>query len=232
MLHTILRPFAFLARAISRLLAFFLGSLKFAWTPPPWLCAAGRGIAHQSRAAIALLIISATVSYGAWCGTQALTITAGKGGVQLLRWELVRKAAAGSATSPGPASTLALEHEITLDPSTDYLMRCDRVGFPAGGEALTHVHQGPGIRCLLSGSIRIDSEGASHAYTPGEAWFESGPEPVYAAASLDAPSAFARVMILPRTCHGKSSIRYVKPEDAGKPKSQTYQIFADEFITP
>ena len=110
--------------------------------------------------------------------------------------------------------------------------RCDRVGFPPGGEALTHVHQGPGIRCLLAGSIRIDSEGASHSFAPGEAWFEAGPQPVYAAASRETPSAFARVMILPRSCHGKSSIRYVRPEDADKPKSQTYQIFADEFITP
>ena len=55
---------------------------------------------------------------------------------------------------------------------------------------------------------------------------------MYAAASREGPSAFARVMILPRSCHGKSSIRYVRPEDADKPKSQTYQIFADEFITP
>ena len=50
----------------------------------------------------------------------------------------------------------------------------------------------PGIRCLLTGTIRIDSEGASHSYGPGEAWFEAGPDPVYAAASPDAPTAFAR----------------------------------------
>ncbi|MEO6786773.1 MAG: hypothetical protein ABI318_11625, partial [Chthoniobacteraceae bacterium] len=66
MLHSILRPFAFLARALPRLLSFFFGSLKFAWTPPPWLCAAGRGIARHSRAAAVLVIVSATVSYGAW----------------------------------------------------------------------------------------------------------------------------------------------------------------------
>ena len=166
----------------------------------------------------------------AWCGSVAPTVTAGKSGAHLLRWELMRKDASAAPAIANPVSTLALEHEITLDPASEYLMRCDRVGFPAGGEALTHVHQGPGIRCLLAGAIRIDSEGASHAYTPGEAWFEAGPEPVYAAASRDTPSAFVRVMILPRTCHGKSSIRYVRPEDADKPKSQTYQIFADEFI--
>ena len=53
---------------------------------------------------------------------------------------------------------------------------------------------------------------------------------MYAAASRESATGFARVMILPRACHGKSSIRYVRPEDADKPKSQKYQIFADELI--
>lgn len=39
-------------------------------------------------------------------------------------------------------------------------------------------------------------------------------------------------MILPRSCQGKSSIRYVRPEDADNPKSRKYRIFADEFIEP
>ena len=164
----------------------------------------------------------------AWFGSGAPVVTAGKTGARLLRWELADKGAVAAAT---PSSALTLQHAITLDPLVDYLMRCDRVDFPPGGEALTHVHQGPGIRCLLAGEIRIDSEGASHSYGPGEAWFEAGPDPVYAAASGETPTGFARVMILPRTCHGKSSIRYVRPEDADKPKSQKYQIFADEFIT-
>jgi quercetin dioxygenase-like cupin family protein len=165
-----------------------------------------------------------------WCGSTALALAAGKSGARVLRWEL--------AANPGPAmaktctdSTLTLEAPIAL-PAADLLLRCDRVEFPPGGEALTHVHQGPGIRCLLMGGIRIDAEGQSHAYKPGEAWFESGPDPVYAAASPESPTAFVRVMVLPQSCHGKSSIRYVRPEDADKPKSQKYQIFADEFITP
>jgi hypothetical protein len=37
-------------------------------------------------------------------------------------------------------------------------------------------------------------------------------------------------MILPRELKGKSSIRYVKPEDADKPKLQIYRVFVDEFI--
>jgi hypothetical protein len=37
-------------------------------------------------------------------------------------------------------------------------------------------------------------------------------------------------MILPRELQGKSSIRYVKPEDADRPKLQTYRMFVDEII--
>jgi len=59
------------------------------------------------------------------------------------------------------------------------------------------------------------------------AWFEAGPDPVYAAASPAEPTAFARVMILPRSLLGKSSISYVNPEDVAKPKSQRYQVFID-----
>jgi hypothetical protein len=112
-----------------------------------------------------------------------------------------------------------------------YLLRCDRVDFPAGGEALTHTHQGGGIRCLLAGSIRIDTQGHSSSYAPLGAWFEAGPDAVYAAADREVPSAFARCMVLPAALlGGKSSIRYVHPEDQDKPKSQRYQIFIDEPI--
>jgi hypothetical protein len=34
-------------------------------------------------------------------------------------------------------------------------------------------------------------------------------------------------MILPVELQGKSSIRYVNPEDLARPKSQRYQVFID-----
>ncbi len=47
---------------------------------------------------------------------------------------------------------------------------------PPGGCAYLHRHQGPGIRCLVEGGIRIDTHGRSTSYGPGGAWYESGPE--------------------------------------------------------
>lgn len=146
----------------------------------------------------------------------------------LLRWELTTRAKAPAvATGSGVSSVLLLEAAMALDPARPYLLRGDRVDFPPGGEALTHTHQGGGIRCLLSGGIDIHTQGSVHHYAPLEPWFEAGPDPVYAATAKDAASAFARVMVLPRELLGKSSISYVNADDLDKPKNQKYQVFID-----
>ena len=165
----------------------------------------------------------------AWHGSNAATVTAGTAGATLLRWELAADTRSTGELA-GAASVLTLAQAVELTDPGGYLIRCDRVNFPPGGIAYTHVHRGPGIRCLLAGGIRIEVNGKSHDITPGGAWFEAGPDPVLALAAKTGPTAFARVMILPRELKGKSSIRYVKPEDADKPRLQTYRLFVDEFI--
>jgi len=109
-------------------------------------------------------------------------------------------------------------------------MRCDRVSFSKGGVAYTHIHQGPGIRYCLEGNIRIESEGHVNSYAPGQAWFESGSSPVLAPTSSETETSFVRCFILPRSCKGRSSIRYVRPEDADKPKPQRYRVLGERFI--
>ncbi len=112
-------------------------------------------------------------------------------------------------------------------PDGELLLRGDSVAFPPGGCAFLHTHQGPGIRCLIEGGIRIDTLGQSTSYGPGGAWFEAGPHPVFAQAAADRPSRFIRAMILPRALVGKSSIRYVNDADRDRPKSQQYKVFVD-----
>jgi quercetin dioxygenase-like cupin family protein len=148
---------------------------------------------------------------------------------------------AGAATLTGPAHVLSFElvgvaspeaklsAPVELEPSDgDRLIRLDRVSFPPGGVAYLHVHRGPGIRVLLEGEIRIDTDGTSTGYGPLEAWFESGPVPVFAAASETAPTSFVRCMVLPAELQGQRSITYVRDEDADKPKLQQYRVFVDE----
>jgi len=171
----------------------------------------------------------------AWHGEGSLALTAGSAGATCWRFELAPAgagagagdgAAAGQGASSRPKLSAALE---TLPPG-ELLLRGDSVAFPPGGCAYLHRHQGPGIRCLIEGGIRIDTHGRSTSYGPGGAWYESGPEPVFAQAAADRPSRFIRVMILPRALLGKSSIQYVNEDDKGKPRSQTYKIFADAPI--
>jgi hypothetical protein len=152
-------------------------------------------------------------------------LAASAGGATALRYELMR-----SGAPPVSSGTLLLEHPIDLEPAAAYLMRCDRVEFDLGGEALPHRHQGGGIRCLIAGSMELRVEGqADRTLKPGEAWFESGREPVYARASADTATAFIRCAILPRAIRGQSSIVYVDPAHAGS-KPRRYTVFVDEPI--
>ncbi len=164
----------------------------------------------------------------AWHSAGTASVASGHLASVALRWELT---AAGLPAAPlagdGVSSTQLLAAKMTLDKKEPWLLRCDRVDFPPGGEAFKHTHRGGGIRCLLFGSIEIETQGARHGYRPLEAWFEAGPDPVYAAAADAEPTAFARVMVLPRSLLGKSSISYVNPEDLARPKSQRYQVFID-----
>jgi hypothetical protein len=132
-----------------------------------------------------------------------------------------------TVTPPTPGASIALgpRHARPRRRSP----RC--LAFPPGGCAYLHRHQGPGIRCLIEGGIRIDTDGRSTSYGPGGAWYESGPAPVFAQAAADRPSRFIRVLILPRTLLGKSSIQYVNEDDKAKPKSQQYRVFVDTPVT-
>lgn len=124
----------------------------------------------------------------------------------------------------------ALVWELTGRPEGDSLLRCDRVDFPPGGVAYLHTHPGPGLRVLLTGRIRIDTQGASHEYGPFEWWYETGPDPVYAAASETEPTAFVRVLVLPVEWEGKRTISYVDPADADKPKTQSARIYLEHRL--
>ncbi len=162
-----------------------------------------------------------------WHGDGAVRIVAGTGGAMCWRYELSQSPGDEVAIANGVASRTRLAAPLENLPAGDLLLRGDSVAFPPGGVAYLHRHQGPGIRCLIEGGIRIDTHGHSTSYGPGGAWFETGPDPVFAQAALDRPSRFIRVMILPQTLLGKSSIQYVDEADKAKPKTQSYKVFAD-----
>jgi hypothetical protein len=167
----------------------------------------------------------------AWHGRGAAVVEAGAAGAALWRFELVP---AGGPVAAAPAAAGAsrekLSRKLAWPIADSVLVRADSVAFPPGGCAYLHTHQGPGIRCLIEGGVRIDTDGHSTSYAPGGAWFEAGPVPVFAQAAADRASRFIRVMILPARLKGASSISYVNAEDRDKPKSQSYRIFVDAPI--
>lgn len=170
-----------------------------------------------------------TLSDGeAWQGEEAVTVVAGSRGASAWRFELAGGDAADGKFAAASRPKLAARVE-TL-PEGDLLLRGDTVAFPPGGCAYLHRHRGPGIRCLIEGGIRIDTGGCSTSYGPGGAWYENGPEPVFAQAASDRATRFVRMMILPRALLGKSSIEYLDPAVQERPKSQSYRIFADAPI--
>jgi hypothetical protein len=168
----------------------------------------------------------------AWQGEGAALVHPCKGGVTCWRWELSRgDHGSTTANAPGMITHEKLTAFLETLPKGELLMRGDSVAFPPGGCAYLHRHQGPGIRCLIEGGIRIDTHGRSTSYGPGGAWYEGGPDAVFAQASPDEPSRFIRVMILPRALAGKSSLEYLNEEDKAKPKTQSYKIYADAPIS-
>ena len=166
-----------------------------------------------------------------WHGDGAPSARAGAAGAHLLRFELV-------VQPPPPASggRVVLEHPLALGAGATagepaWLMRCDRVDFEPGGVALPHRHRGGGIRRLLCGRLGVTvGDGPARPMRPGDAWFESGREPVLAVAAPDEPTSFVRVSILPAEIRGKTSIMYVDPDDAARSRPRTYTVYVDAPI--
>lgn len=158
-----------------------------------------------------------------------VTLIAGPAGASLWRWDL---SVADPETSTHRATQKLSGQVPAVLANSNSFLRLDSVAFPAEGTALLHTHQGPGIRCLREGTIRIDTEGTSTAYGPGGAWFEAGPLPVFAQADHAIPSRFIRAMVLPNALLGKSSIHYENEADRAKPKSQSYRNFGEIGLAP
>ena len=167
----------------------------------------------------------------AWHGQCEVTLKPGEAGVTIWRFEFAPASTSdGIAAGQGVISQLKLSAALETLPKGELLLRGDSVAFLPGGCAYLHRHQGPGIRCLIEGGIRIDTHGRSTSYGPGGAWYETGPDAVFAQAAADRATRFIRLMLLPRDLLGKSSIQYVNEDDKSRPKSQSYQIFVDAPI--
>jgi len=153
------------------------------------------------------------------------SVTAGTDGARVYRFELLRQPTSQAG------GRLLLEHPIDLAATPAWLMRCDRVDFDPGSVAPPHRHRGGGIRCLLRGGLEVTvGAGAPRLMRPGDAWFESGRDPVLAVSSREAETSFIRVSVLPQEIRGRSSILYVDPAGASRGRPRRYTVHVDEPI--
>jgi quercetin dioxygenase-like cupin family protein len=131
--------------------------------------------------------------------------------------------------SPDPLRTV-LHVRLPRDPDAPLLLRADRVDFPPGAVTPRHGHAGPGIRRLLAGRLFAEIGATHRRIDAGEAWFESGPEPVVGH-NIAPASAFVRCMVLDPDLLGRPTFRPTSPEDAARPRAVGYRQFFDTIVT-
>ena len=120
---------------------------------------------------------------------------------------------------------------IERDPTAPMLLRGDRVSFPPGAVTPKHGHKGPGIRRLVTGQLVAELGHEVRRIEAGEAWFESGKEPVVGR-NLAPSSAFVRVMVLDPSLAGEPTFIPWSAEEAAKPRGTDRHLFFDTIVRP
>ena len=130
------------------------------------------------------------------------TIEAGPYGATVWRWEVVRGSEPNNlGRGEGIQSHLRMSRRIRmfeLVPTSKWVFRLDSVINNEGSTGL-HSHPGSGIRCLLEGHLRVESEKGecSDNWHPGDAWYEEGSYPLVSTSDEGEKASFMRGMILP-----------------------------------
>lgn len=129
-------------------------------------------------------------------------LAAGPNGALVWRWELVRTSEPNHYTlGQGIESHLRMSRRIRmfkLVPTSKWLFRLDCIINNEGSTGL-HSHPGSGIRCMLEGQLRVESDKGecSDNNNPGDAWYEEGSYPLISTSDPGNKATFLRGMVLP-----------------------------------
>jgi hypothetical protein len=129
-------------------------------------------------------------------------IEAGPDGAVVWRWELVRTEEPNNiAWGDGISSRLRMSRRIRmfeLVPTSKWLFRLDCIYNNRGSTGL-HSHPGSGIRCMLQGHLRVESEKgeSSDNHLTGDCWYEEGSYPLVSTSDPGETADFLRGMVLP-----------------------------------
>jgi hypothetical protein len=139
------------------------------------------------------------------------SIEAGAAGATVWRWELVRTDAPnnlasgdapfGGGAEGGVTSRLRMSRRVRmfeLVPTSKWLFRLDCIYNNRGSTGL-HSHPGSGIRCMLQGHLRVESDKgeSSDNWLTGDCWYEEGSYPLVSTSDAGETADFLRGMVLP-----------------------------------
>lgn len=148
---------------------------------------------------------------------------------RLWRFELSRHVPE-EGLAPEDRARLILRRPLRRDATGPFVLRLDSVTFTPGVETPRHGHFGEGIRRLIDGHLMLEIGERYERRTTGEAWFETGEEPVVAC-GVTPGTAFLRALVMDAGMKGQSSFRAWTPEDALKPRGVTYRLYLDEVVS-
>lgn len=130
--------------------------------------------------------------------------------------------------TPFAAAEIVAAHPATLPFDGPLIVRADRIESRSGAQTPRHFHQGPGLRRLIFGTLRAELGDAVRRIAAGEAWFETGAEPVVGTNYGADNAAFVRLLVLPAALSGgKSSFVASDATEAAKPRSVAQRLFGE-----
>jgi hypothetical protein len=135
-------------------------------------------------------------------GPDVISIESGPDGAWVWRWELVRTSEPNNlAQGQGITSHVRMSRRIRmfeLVPTSQWLFRLDAIVDNEGSTGL-HSHPGSGIRCMVEGHLRVESEKGecSDNARPGDTWYEEGSYPLVSTSDEGEKASFLRGMVLP-----------------------------------
>ncbi|MCE5252621.1 MAG: hypothetical protein LLG45_00155 [Actinomycetia bacterium] len=130
------------------------------------------------------------------------SVEAGPQGAIVWRWELVRTDSPNNlARGDAVSSHLRMSRRIRmfeLVPTSKWLFRLDCIYNNRGSTGL-HSHPGSGIRCMLKGHLRVESDKGecSDNRLTGDCWYEEGSYPLVSTSDPGETADFLRGMVLP-----------------------------------
>ena len=164
-------------------------------------------------------------------------IVSGSNGVTIWRWEVVeRSSPLGLLEAEGVSSRLKMARDVKmfeLVPTSKWLFRLDMImGFQdTTGQ---HSHPGSGIRCMIHGHLRVESEKGetSDNREPGDAWYEEGAYPLVSTVDPGIKTTFLRGMVLPPEFFGyPDSAIWISGQPEGGVKNAGHKVIVDQVVT-